>query len=110
MRLVHAAHVQARLTLQAIVDEHVGVEIGDQGAERLAVGQAPSDPRQHPPVIQEVRRHVDMMADLVGQDLAREVLDASLEHSLQPDDHRLILQPDHGERVRQPLLLLVGLG
>ena len=109
-RPVHTAHVEARLALQAIVDEHVGIEIGDQRRERLAVGQTAADPRQHPAVIEEVRRHVDMMPDLVSQHLAREVLDARLDDPLQPDDDRLVMQPDHGERVREPLLPLVGRG
>ncbi len=97
--LINSGHVQLRLTLQPVVDQHVGVQVRNQRSERFAVGQPAAHTRQHPAVIEQVGRNINMMPDLVSQHFAREMGYAALDHSPQAHDNRLIMQADHGEGI-----------
>ena len=67
------------------------------GGELLLAGQRRADARDQPRVVVEVAGAVDVVADLVAEDLRREVLEAPLGDLPQADHDGVVDEADHRE-------------
>lgn len=104
----HAAidpgHVEPGLALQPVVDQQVGIEIGDHRRVMLQRRQRPAQARDQPEAVGRAGRGQHMMADFMREDFGRMVVELQRGDRFQVDDHALVDQPDHRERTGQPLL------
>ena len=96
---IDASDVQVFLSLQAVVDQEVRIQIGDQRRSLLAIRETATRACQQTTVIQQTGGYIDVVSDFVSQHFHGKLIDSVVDDLLQIDDDRLIMQPDHGERV-----------
>ena len=100
--LVNRIHLAGRIALQVLVDQQVGIEIGDQGRQLLTARQRLANDRQQLQMLGHVGRCIDVVTDFVGQDLKRIVVQPALGDVLQVHHDALRGQANGGKAVGQP--------
>jgi hypothetical protein len=96
--------------LEAIVDEEIGVEVGDHGRVRFERGEGAAHGGEATRVIGERGGREDVMADFVREDFDGEIGDVVFFRIGEIDDDDLILEADHREAAVESFLAGGGTG
>ena len=99
-------------SLKAVVDQEVGPQICDDGAEVICQGgaQGGANSGEYSTVIAEVGGDEDVMAYFVGEYLECEVLESQVGDLTKADDDAMIAESNHGKRRGKSFSLLFPFG